>query len=64
MEFEITEYIKDYVKVGEEYQLIEAEKRYVTKNWDDLQNLIMTLIDFSNKTVKFSVTKKEVKDEQ
>lgn len=64
MEFKITEYIKDYVKVGEEYQLIEAEKRYVTKNWDDLQNLIMTLIDFSSKTVKFSVTKKEVENEQ
>ena len=63
MKFTVIEFIREYVKVGDEYQWVEVQKRYTVKNWDDLQNIIMTLIDFSDGTIKFEV-RKEAVDEQ
>lgn len=63
MKFKVTEYIKKFMKVGDDYQHVEVEKTYTAKNWDDLQNLLMTLIDFADGPTKFEV-KKEVEDEQ
>jgi hypothetical protein len=40
-----------------------VEKYYTVNNWDDLQNLLMTLIDYSDVSIRFEV-KKEVPDEQ
>jgi hypothetical protein len=65
MKFRVIEFIPDYVKVGDEYRSIEAEKRYEVSTWDDLQTLLMTMIDFSTKTVRFEVQKREeATDEQ
>ena len=60
LEFTVREYIPDYVEVGDEYKRIEAEKIYKVYNYDDLQNLLMTIIDFSKDDVKFKVARKEV----
>ena len=57
VKFKVKEFITDYVRVGDEYRSLEVEKRYDADNWDDLQNLLMTLIDFSTKTIKFEVEK-------
>jgi hypothetical protein len=62
MKFKVTEYITDYVRVGDEYRTIEVEKKYEIHNWDDLQNLLSTIIDFSMKKTKFEVEKEEVTD--
>jgi hypothetical protein len=59
--FKVTQFIKDYVKVGDEYRHIEAENKFECKNYDDLQNLLLTLIDFGADRVKFEV-KKEVSE--
>ena len=63
MTFKVTEFIKKYMKVGDDYQYVEAEKYYTADTWDDLQNLLMTLIDFSDVSIRFEV-KKEVPNEQ
>ena len=63
MKFTVIEFIKKYMKIGDDYQYVEVEKKYSVKNWDDLQNIIMTLIDFSDGTIKFEV-RKEAADEQ
>lgn len=63
MKFTVTEYIKKYMDVGGDYQYVEVEKEYLVDTWDDLQNLLMTLIDFSKKKIKFEV-EKEADNEQ
>lgn len=65
MKFTVTEFIRDYVKVNDEdeYHWVEMKKKYTVKNWDDLQNILMMLIDFSDGTIKFEV-RKEADDEQ
>jgi hypothetical protein len=57
MKFKVIEYIKKYMMVNEEYQYVEVEKYYSADNWDDLQNLLMTLIDFSDASIRFEVRK-------
>jgi hypothetical protein len=63
MKFKVIEYIKKYMMVNEEYQYVEVEKYYSADNWDDLQTLLMTLIDYSDVSIRFEV-KKEVPNEQ
>ena len=63
MKFKVTEFIKKYMKVGDEYQYVEVEKKYIANTWDDLTNLLMTLIDYSDVSIRFEV-KKEVPNEQ
>ena len=63
MTFKVTEFIKKYMKVGDDYQYVEVEKYYTVNNWDDLQNLLMTLIDYSDVSIRFEV-KKEAPNEQ
>lgn len=57
--FKVTQFVRDYIKVGDEYRHVEAESKYEVNNYDDLQNLLLTLIDFGADRVKFEV-KKEV----
>ena len=42
----------------------ESYKSFTAHNYDDLQNLILTLVDFSEFAIKFEVIKKEVKDDE
>lgn len=62
MKFKVIEYIKKYMMVNEEYQYVEVEKYYSAGSWDDLQTLLMTLIDFSDASIRFEV-RKEVTNE-
>ena len=59
MKFRVTQYIPDYVKVGDEYRHVEVENDYEVDNYDDLQNLLLTLIAYSAKDIKFKVAKEE-----
>ena len=60
MVFKVKQCIKDYVKVGDEWRHIEVENKYTVGNYDDLQNLLLTLIDFGDGKLKFEITKEEV----
>lgn len=57
MRFTVKQYINDYVKVGDEYRHVEVENKYEVGNYDDLQNLLLTLIDFGDGKLKFEVVK-------
>ena len=57
MRFKVTQYITDYIKVGDEYRNVEVRNKFVVDTWDDLQNLFLTLIDFADSKVKFEVEK-------
>lgn len=60
--FEVTQYIRKYMKVGDHYDYVDVENDYVVNNWDDLQSLLLTLIDFGKGETKFSVKKVEVSE--
>ena len=60
MRFKVTQFISDYVKVGDEWRPVEVQNKYSVNNYDDLQNLLLTLIDFGDKKLKFEVVKEEV----
>lgn len=62
MRFVVTEYIRKFMKVADDWQNVEVEKKYKVDNWDDLMNLLGTLIDFTDNAIKFEV-KKEDDDE-
>lgn len=57
MKFTVTEFIKKYMKIGDDYQYVEVEKKYSVNDWDNLQNMLMSLIDFSDGPIKFEVRK-------
>lgn len=57
MRFKVTQYITDYIKVGDEYRTVEVRNKFVVDTWDDLQNLFLTLIDFTDGKIKFEVEK-------
>lgn len=59
--FTLTEKIRDYVRIDEdEWKHVDVEKKYAVNNYDDLQNLFLTLVDFSTGTLRFEVKKEEV----
>lgn len=60
LKFNVTQFIRDYVKVGDEWRHVEVENKYTVDNYDDLQNLLLTLIDFGDGKLKFEVVKEEV----
>lgn len=60
MRFEVTQFISDFVRVDEQYTTVEVKNKFVVNNYDDLQSLLLTLIDFGDGKLKFEVTKEEV----
>lgn len=62
LKFKLTEYVRKFMQVGDNYDYVEVEKDYECETYDDLQNLFLTLVDFSSGPLKFKVEKKEVED--
>lgn len=62
MKFTLTEFIKEWARIDDKYGYVEVKKEYVCSNYDDLQNLFLTLVDFSTDTLKFEI-KKEIIEE-
>ena len=62
IKFKVTERVQDYVLMDDKFKHVTAEKKYEVHNYDDLQNLILTLIDFGTNDLEFKVSKMEVDD--
>lgn len=62
IKFTLTEIIRDFTHIKEEYGYVEIEKKYEVNNWDDIQNLFLTLLDFSTDELHIKV-KKEIIEE-
>ena len=61
LKYTITQYVRDYIKVGDEWRNVEVECKYECFNWDDFENLLLTLIS-SKSDIKFRVKTEEVID--
>lgn len=57
--FTLTEILRDYARVDDKYGYVEIKKVYECTNYDDLQNLFLTLVDFSTDELTLKI-KKEV----
>ena len=62
IKFDVRMAVTTYAKVGDDYQKIEATKKFVLHNYDDLSNLFLTLVESSDDTLNLSIDKKEVDD--
>ena len=62
IKFTLTEIIKDFTHIEDKYGYVEIEKKYEVDNWDDIQNLFLTLLDFSTDELHIKV-KKEIIEE-
>ena len=60
--FEVTQFFNVYAKFDDEWKHSEGQINYTVGNWDNLQNLLMTLIDFGDDETKFRVRKQEVSE--
>lgn len=59
MRFELEQKISGYTLVNDKYKSATLKQKFQCKNYDDLQNLFLTLVDFSEGTLDFSVKKIE-----
>ena len=59
MEFKVKVFFRDYVKVDEEFKSVEISRPFFCNTYDDLNNLIATLVDFSTagSVLKFEIQK-------
>ena len=53
----VTMTVKDYVQVDGEYKSVEARHKVVVPTYDDLQNLVLTLVEASDKTIRLEIEK-------
>lgn len=63
MKFILTETIREFAHIKEEYGYVEVKKAYECNTYDDLQNIFLTLVDFSTKKLSFEVEKVEEVEE-
>lgn len=59
MKFKLTEILKEYAHIKEEYGYVEVKKVYECNTYDDLQNIFLTLVDYSSGKLRFEVDKIE-----
>ena len=59
MEFKVKVFFRDYVKVDEEFKSVEVSRPFFCNTYDDLNNLVATLVDFSaaGSVLKFEIQK-------
>lgn len=63
MKFKITQYVSGYTKIDGDYKFAELEAHYNCGTWDDMQNIIATIVEASDKpSVKFMVERVEEKE--
>lgn len=62
MKFRLTETIKDFVHIKEEYGYVEVKKTYECSTYDDLQDIFLTLVDYSTDKLRLEVEKVEEVD--
>lgn len=57
--FTLREILRKYAVIEDKGGYVEIEKKYVVNNYDDLQNLFLTLVDFTEEgtTLRFEVKK-------
>lgn len=55
MKYKIKLFMSQYVKVGEEYQMVDVSREFTFNSWDDVQNFVGYLVEGANGAVRFEV---------
>lgn len=63
MRFRLTETIKEFTHIEDKYGYVEVKKPYECSTYDDLQNIFLTLVDYSTDKLRLEVDKIEEADD-
>ena len=55
MKYKIKLFMSQYVKVGDEYQVVDTSRTFKFKEWDDVQNFIGYMVEGADGSVKFEI---------
>jgi hypothetical protein len=55
MKYKIKLFMSQYVKVGDEYQVVDTSRTFKFKEWDDVQNFIGYMVEGADGAVKFEI---------
>lgn len=58
--FTVTQKVEGYTPITEEYKRIEVEQNFECGTFDELQNLILTLVDYATKPVRVEIRKEVI----
>lgn len=61
MRYKLTLFVSKYMKLDDDYQLVEVPKELLFNKWDDVQNVIAYMVDGSEGPVKVEI--KEEREE-
>lgn len=59
--FTVTQKVDGYTHIEEDYRKLEIEQTFECGTFDDLRDLLLTLVDYSTKPVRVEI-RKEVTD--
>lgn len=55
MKYKIKLFMSQYVKVGDDYQIVDTSRTFKFKDWDDVQNFIGYICEGADGAVKFEI---------
>lgn len=55
MKYKVKLFMSQYVKVGDEYQVVDTSRTFKFKEWDDVQNFIGYMVEGADGAVKFEI---------
>ena len=58
--FTVTQKVDGYTPITEEYKRIEVEQTFECGTFDDLRDLVLTLVDYSTKPVRVEIRKEVI----
>lgn len=60
--FTITQTVENYTHVDDDYRKVEVTQNFECGTFDELSNLLLTLVDYSYKDITVKIHKEEVPD--
>lgn len=55
MKYKVKLFMSQYVKVGDEYQVVDTSRTFKFKEWNDVQNFIGYMVEGADGAVKFEI---------
>lgn len=60
--FTVNQKVESYTHIDGDYKKAEVKQTFTCGTFDDLQNLVGTLVDFSTEPVRLEISKEVVED--
>ena len=55
MKYKVMLFMSKYVKVGDDYQMVDISREFIFSKWDDVQNFVSYLVEGASGAVKFGI---------